>query len=549
MPLDHELAPQPELPANWRDYFPLPQMRPKQEKALDFIFRMISQGIKDIVIAAPTGSGKSAIGATVAFWAGQLTMPLNGDRGAYYLCTQKLLQDQLEEDTQRYPPLLRSATSLKSASEYECSHFSNCGAGMLHKPACSNLKAQCCTYKCQVTKFLQSDLAITNYPYFFTERLYVGQFPTRRILIADEAHTLENQLLRFVEMVLGPEDIAKYAPTAKEIPVLHSLEDYAKWLETVFRPILETRREAYGDAPSLTPAQAKDLLDLDTMLARVDRALCDMSADPTNWVFWQEITEKLPGQAERVALAKPISAAPYFQDLLSSTADIRIYMSAYLGTKATFCSTLGLDPEKTAMLSLGSVFPKENRPIHAALIGSMSKKNQAETLPRFLRFLEKMFDTHATEKGIVHCNSYALGEAIFDHFMTRPQGKRLLFPKCADDRETVYADHRKRKDPTVILSPSFTEGFDFTDDLARWQLIAKMPFPYLGDKQVAAKKAEDPEWYAMRTIMTVIQASGRICRSEKDYGVTYITDSDFDFLYDRYGYMFPSWWKEALQRH
>jgi ATP-dependent DNA helicase DinG len=99
----------------------------------------------------------------------------------------------------------------------------------------------------------------------------------------------------------------------------------------------------------------------------------------------------------------------------------------------------------------------------------------------------------------------------------------------------------------VILSPSFTEGFDFADDMARWQVIAKMPYPYLGDKQVAAKKEADPEWYAMRTVMTVIQASGRICRNEKDHGVTYITDADFNHLWERYGYMFPNWWKEALQ--
>lgn len=543
------MEPQPELPANWMEYFPLAQIRQKQEKALDFIFRMIQRGIKDIIIAAPTGTGKSAIGAAVAFWAGQKPFPLTGNSGAYYLCTQKLLQDQLEEDIQRYPPLLRSATSLKTASEYVCERFKDCGTGMMHKPVCGAIKTKSCTYKRQVEKFLSADLAITNYPYFFTERLYVNEFPQRHILIADECHTLENQLLKFVELVIGPEEIFKFLPTAKLVPEMRYIEDYQDWLIDVFLPGLRVYKESFNDMASLTPQRAKQLVELDNMIAKVDRALNDMQHDPNNWIFWQETTEKLPGMAERIAIAKPLSAAPYFQTFLRDSADVRIYMSAFPGTKDIFCQTLGLDPGATAMLNLGSVFPKENRPIHAAFVGSMSKKNQQETLPRFLKLLGKMLDNHSAEKGIIHCNSYALGQAIYDHFLKLPQGKRLLFPRKSDERENVYKNHRETTQPTVILSPSFTEGFDFTEDLARWQVIAKIPFPYLGDKQVSAKKEKDPEWYAMRTVMTIIQASGRICRSETDYGITYITDSDFDFLWERYAYMFPNWWKEALQWH
>jgi len=540
---------QPELPANWKDYFPLARIRQKQEKALDFVFRMIQRGIKDIIIAAPTGTGKSAIGATAAFWAGQKPLPLGGAPGAYYLCTQKLLQDQLEDDIQRYPPLLRSAVSLKTASEYPCSLHKDCGTGMMHKPVCASFKAKSCTYKLQVQSFVASDLAITNYPYFFTERLYVNEFPQRHLLIADECHTLENQLIKFIELVIGPEDIIKFLPMAKEVPEMRDLADFQEWLTSTFLPGLRVYKESFAAQPKMTPQKAKQLLEIDNMLAKVERALADMDRDPNNWIFWQERTEKLLGTVERVAIAKPLSVAPYFQTFLRDSADVRVYMSAFPGTKDIFCHSLGLDPNATAMLSLGSVFPKENRPILAAFVGSMSKKNQQETMPRLLKLLEKMLDNHSTEKGILHCNSYVLGQTIYDHFLKHPHGKRLLFPRKADERENVYKQHRESKQPTVILSPSFTEGFDFTDDLARWQVIAKVPFPYLGDKQVAAKKEKDPEWYAMRTVMTIIQASGRICRSETDYGITYITDSDFNFLWERYSYMFPNWWKEALQWH
>ena len=539
----------PALPANWKDYFPLPRIRQKQEKSLDFIYRMVARGVKDIIIAAPTGTGKSAIGAAAAFWAAQQPFPLSGERGAYYLCTQKLLQDQLEDDIARYPALLQNAVSLKSASEYECGHYGDCGTGMLHKPVCSAVPTGGCAYRRQVKRFMNASLGITNYPYFFTEHLYVGNFNARRLLIADECHTLENQLFKFVELVIGPEEIAHFLPSAKAVPPMRRLGDYTAWLTKIFLPGLNIYREAFENEQNLTPAKAKQMLELDNMIARVSRALSDMIDDPDNWIFWQEKDEKLPGHAQYTAIAKPLSAAPYFKSFLMDCAAVRIYMSAFPGTKDIFCQTIGLDTETTAMISLGSIFPKENRPIHVAPCGSMSKRNQMDTLPRFLPLLGKMLDCHAQEKGIIHCNSYALGQAIFDYFLRLPQAQRLLFPRKADERENVYKKHRESTQPTVILSPSFTEGFDFTDDLARWQVIAKIPFPYLGDRQVAAKKDKEPEWYAMRTVMTIIQASGRICRNEKDYGITYVTDSDFQMLWDRYSYMFPLWWKEALQWH
>jgi ATP-dependent DNA helicase DinG len=94
-----------------------------------------------------------------------------------------------------------------------------------------------------------------------------------------------------------------------------------------------------------------------------------------------------------------------------------------------------------------------------------------------------------------------------------------------------------------------TEGFNLQDDLAGSRFIAKMPYPYLGDKQVAAKKERDPDWYDMQTTMTVLQACGRIVRSDTDHGSTYILDSDFQMLFERHPDFFPAWFVEAFVRH
>ena len=71
-----------------------------------------------------------------------------------------------------------------------------------------------------------------------------------------------------------------------------------------------------------------------------------------------------------------------------------------------------------------------------------------------------------------------------------------------------------------------TEGLDLVGDLARWQVICKLPYPYLGDPQVAARRAEEPGWYEWRTCFTLVQAYGRAVRSEEDHAVTYLLDAD-----------------------
>jgi Rad3-related DNA helicase len=59
-------------------------------------------------------------------------------------------------------------------------------------------------------------------------------------------------------------------------------------------------------------------------------------------------------------------------------------------------------------------------------------------------------------------------------------------------------------------------------------------------------KDRNPDWYSMQTATTVIQACGRIVRDEKDHGVTYMLDGDFNMLWSRHSYFFPNWFKSAM---
>jgi ATP-dependent DNA helicase DinG len=535
------------------DFFPvnLP-VREKQAKALSFIQRAIDRGYRDIVIEAPTGVGKSLVGAAVCFWGAHspLAKSLEGQPGGYYLVTQKLLQDQLEEDfTHFLPDLSGKACLLKSATEYECPQFVNCMVGRSMKKGsdrfCELVKEKVCHYMLARQWFIQGYMSVTNYPYFFTERTFVRQFPKKKILIADECHTLEGQILGFVEMSVTADNLREWAASVA-MPKLDDKLDFCEWLEADYLPIVEqvmnVKEEIMRDNPQDNRAQV-EFQKLQTHIGRIKSAIDTICENPVNWVYWQEMDEF--GQPKE-SVAKPLLAHPYADKLIRDAASLRIYMSAYPGPKDTFCAVAGLAVDKVAWVSLASTFPKENRPVFMNFSGSMGQKCIKDTMPLMLKDVVRVLDKHPESKGLIHGHSYKICNEINAAILMSEHGTRLLFAANAAERTKVFEKHVSSEEPTVLLSPSMTEGFNLKDDLARFQIIAKVPYPYLGNPQVAAKKDADQDWYTLQTVQTIIQACGRIVRSETDHGATYILDEDFERLYVRNQKFFPRWFTESF---
>ena len=99
--------------------FPYTQIRPAQEEAIKFSLDAIAAGKRFVIIEAGTGVGKSAVGLTVA----REINALHGGKdcklagGAYFLTTQKILQDQYENDFGKNSGNMRS---IKSSTNYQC---------------------------------------------------------------------------------------------------------------------------------------------------------------------------------------------------------------------------------------------------------------------------------------------------------------------------------------------------------------------------------------------------------------------------------------------
>lgn len=530
--------------------FPLKSPRGAQVDALDFLWKAITDGYEDIVLAAPTGIGKTGIGAAFSLWSSTLAVE-GWSPGSYYLVTQKMLQDQIEADFPAFvAKYARSAASVRSASDYTCRQYGTCDLGGQQPKAkmCQNRKTHCgCPYLDAKSKFEASKMAVTNYPYLFTEHSFSGALPGRVGLVADECHTLEKQITNFVELVVNEDTLLKYAPSLSPLPHIRTSDEFVEWLDHEYRTSIDSRvaelKILVETSGGSSPKMVSELSALITYQGRLTLAVNHYAENQKDWVFWAD-TYKGAVQYN----AKPIESSPFVDTLIKEMGSVRLYMSAYPGPKGIFCRSLGLDPRKVAWLDLDSPFPVENRPVFNLPVGSMGRQYQETTMPVLLRMCDRILGSHANEKGLIHCHSYGLGKLIFDQLSKTRHRDRILFPENASQRRSALETHVKGTRPTVILSPSITEGYSFNDDLARFQIIAKVPYPYLGDKQVSAKKNRDPDWYTMQTAMTIIQACGRIVRSEVDHGKTYILDSDFERLVNHNPKFFPSWFTKSIKK-
>ena len=86
---------------DWIKFFPFSDPREEQIRAVNFAIDSYTSGKRHVVLAGGTGVGKSAIGVTIARYL-DANMPEEEGSGfapgAYFLTTQKILQEQYIRD-------------------------------------------------------------------------------------------------------------------------------------------------------------------------------------------------------------------------------------------------------------------------------------------------------------------------------------------------------------------------------------------------------------------------------------------------------------------
>jgi Rad3-related DNA helicase len=248
---------------------------------------------------------------------------------------------------------------------------------------------------------------------------------------------------------------------------------------------------------------------------------------------------------------KPIYGANNFDSMLSNKAERFLFMSGTILNKDELCKNLGISKNDTALLSLDSEFDKSNRPViflpGTKMNASWNNPENANNRIKYLNVLDTILNLHKGEKGIINSGNFKIAEYLVDHL-----NKRLDFkifhhnPESGNNRNDIIDEFVRYKRPSILISPSITEGLDLKDDKGRFSIIAKVPFGYLGDQWIKRRLELSSDWYAAEAAKDIIQAGGRVVRSSSDHGTTYIIDESFRYFYHKNKSLFPRWWKDAF---
>ena len=124
----------------------------------------------------------------------------------------------------------------------------------------------------------------------------------------------------------------------------------------------------------------------------------------------------------------------------------------------------------------------------------------------------------------------------------------VLVGKTSDKNWKINGDvieEWSNSEKQILISPAIKEGVDLKDDLCRFQILLKVPYPNIKDARVnyLLNKKKDWKWYNCETVKDIVQMYGRAVRSPSDFAKFYIVDGSFTKLPKK---EFPQWFLEAI---
>lgn len=558
--------------------FPMSSYREGQRECIEFVAKSFENGKRFVILECPTGSGKSAIGMTLA----------NMVNHAYYLTITKILQDQLIRDFED------DIVALKGRNAYPCTYYDRHGQTLVDRglwsttdlenykkdhdtcasgfcrtkwnlvdgkrqrykcPKCFQIGGPVrigglaeltsggtfsdCPYYEQVFQALSSPRVAMNFASFLYQTTMTKRFDAPRdLMVIDEAHNIESEILNFVSLTIDDTHLQK---RGLFIPRFDRAEEYAMWFNDM--QMSKVFAEAIAEARDDSNHKLEDIL-----LRTTQRYVSFMESvgSDEEWVCEYE-EKKFSNSSRRSVTLRPVFAKNFAEPLLFKYARCVVMMSATILDIPIICRSLGIDRNEVAAYRMKNRFPVENRPIYLNTVAKMTggKSKMHEWAPPLLKAVESISDNHNNDRGIIHTHNFAIMDYILKHCSKGLRG-RLLDQRNFRDKKAMLDVHTKQQ-RSIIIAPAMHEGIDLVDDLSRFQIICKVPYANCFDDEQLARRVEiDRAYYDWITALKLVQSYGRSIRSENDYADTYILDESIYRFLRVAKNMLPRWFHEAI---
>lgn len=503
-------------------------------------------------VHAPTGTGKSLMYLTaVRLLASASSLPVR----ALVLVGTKGLQDQLLHDFNAL-----GMVDMRGQSNYPCTALYVTGEYRGYaRPGTSCADAPChaglpcakreggCLYYDQQRLAQRATIVVDNYSHWISIGRYsdpeaLGKFD---ILICDEAHTAPRWVAKHCTVELDRNTVLHYLG-AKLPPINEGLAAWSSWARTASITATERHAEVVEELQITAGDDRRDLLRQALVYKRLINDL-DAVANAHDWHSSEgsRLNVKMPGlqidwvfqSTERGVRFEPTWAHPYTEELLFRNIKRVVFASATLTPE--IAKYLGIDARDMRWHEVSQGFSPRRRPFYFIPTVRVDRRMVEGQVRLWVNRIDAIIEGRLDRKGIIHTVSYARALEL----LARSRFAHLMITHERDNMRATVDAFKRADAPTILVSPSVVEGFDFPYDEARYQIIAKIPFTDGRDPVEKARRKADGEWPNYVAAQALIQMAGRSMRAADDVSETFIVDDHWRWF--QYAVKFPKWFKES----
>jgi Rad3-related DNA helicase len=504
---------------------------------LDCAARLATNPERFQILNAPTGCGKSLLYSTVAALLKARVLVLVGTKGLQSQLLDDGLVERLIYGHRNYPCAARTGGfGLEDADaddpEYRCA-----------------VPRDRCGYLPDVAAAAKARSVVANYAYWLSIGRYsdpdlLGEFD---LLVMDESHGAADWLGKSLSIYMSPGRLRRYlklsspsthSPGYPALPRHREIGQWYEWARDMLALALD-RFSGLGREEKIERRKLGRLIDDLGMLLRVSAP----GPDPSLREPWIVIPQE-DGAAVQFA---PRWGSDFAEQYLFRGIPRVLLTSATITRQhATY---LGIPDGEMRHTEVPSPFDVRRRPIvwipTTRVDYRMSDGQRWKLRQRVDEVITAAIEQGAGN-GVVHTGSYDRNREI-------ASGSRFtaaIITHRQDSKDFQAALERfKQAGRTgkfaVIASPRMQEGVDLADDLGRWAVVLKVPFPDSRDPLTRAR-LENPSYRDLVVMEVVMQMCGRHVRGAGDFGTTVILDDHWG-QHVQWQCPFPGWFKAAFR--
>ena len=205
-------------------------------------------------------------------------------------------------------------------------------------------------------------------------------------------------------------------------------------------------------------------------------------------------------------------------------------------------------------INLPSPFPQENLNLIIKDNVSTRYKDRESTIEDITLVIENLVNS---KKGnyIAFFPSYKYIEMVLNHINIEDSEVIIQRPNMDDkERDKIFNKFKNTKKAHLglfVLGGSFSEGVDFQGDLLNGVVIVGVGLPMVNIENNIIKEYFEEKYgagfdyaYTYPGFNKVVQAAGRVIRSEKDRGVVILVDERYK--YQIYKSLMPDFWSHRI---